>query len=341
MPAWRALMDFHACPIVKGLIPDVGGMIMMGSPTVLINSMMACRVMDMVVEIPGGPNPVAMGATNVCIGDAGVVAPGTPGMPVVAVTKPSLAAMPAAAAAQKQTLIDAAKAGVPFCEKCQHLTDGQQGAARSANGTGGASGAAVDASAAGDGGPATQTADASATNRTPDEESDPETTEDPTELALSAIVHDSFGIPQEGVQVEVTFDDGRTEKAVTNSMGNFVVMMKNQHESAKARYTIPGEEPVEVSLRDDFFIEMPGTDSTDGLRRRLHNLGYLIDDDLAGGLIAFQATHGLSTTGDADQETRDKLAAVHDGDDAIVPEIEIDDAPLAENELLAEGDAFA
>src|SRR5215468_9819592 len=118
MPAWRALMDFHACPIVKGLIPDVGGMIMMGSPTVLINSMMACRVMDMVVEIPGGPNPVAMGATNVCIGDAGVVAPVTPGMPVVAVPKPSLAAMPAAAAAQKQALIDAAKSGVPFCEKC-------------------------------------------------------------------------------------------------------------------------------------------------------------------------------------------------------------------------------
>src|SRR5215813_15145394 len=84
MPAWRALMDFHACPIVKGLIPDVGGMIMLGSPTVLINSMMACRVMDMVVEIPGGPNPVAMGATNVCIGDVGVVAPsvGAPAVPI-------------------------------------------------------------------------------------------------------------------------------------------------------------------------------------------------------------------------------------------------------------------
>src|SRR5215510_13742976 len=124
MPAWRALMDFHACPIVKGLIPDVGGMIMLGSPTVLINSMMACRVMDMVVEIPGGPNPVAMGATNVCIGDAGVVAPATPGVPVIAVPKPSLASMPEAATAQARTLIEAAQAGVLFCEKCQHITDG-------------------------------------------------------------------------------------------------------------------------------------------------------------------------------------------------------------------------
>jgi len=31
MPAWRSLMDFHACPIVKGLIPDVGGMIMLAA----------------------------------------------------------------------------------------------------------------------------------------------------------------------------------------------------------------------------------------------------------------------------------------------------------------------
>src|SRR5262245_44780937 len=125
MPAWRAQMDFHACPIVKGMVPDVGGMVMVGSPTVLINSMMACRVMDMVVEIPGGPNPVAMGATNVCIGDAAVVAPSGPGVPAIpALKKPSLESMPVAAAAQAKTLVEAAKAGVPFCAKCQHITDG-------------------------------------------------------------------------------------------------------------------------------------------------------------------------------------------------------------------------
>jgi hypothetical protein len=119
-------MDFHACPIVKGLIPDVGGMVIMGSPTVMINSMMACRVMDMVVEIPGGPNPIAMGATNVFIGDVGVVAPsvGVPGVPI-AISAPTLAAaIPAVAAAQMRTLREAAKAGVPFCEKCQKAAKG-------------------------------------------------------------------------------------------------------------------------------------------------------------------------------------------------------------------------
>ena len=79
MPAWRTLMDFHACPIVKGVVPDVGGMVMVGATTVLINSMMACRVNDFVVEIPGGPNPIAMGCPTVQIGSGGGGGAGAPG----------------------------------------------------------------------------------------------------------------------------------------------------------------------------------------------------------------------------------------------------------------------
>jgi uncharacterized Zn-binding protein involved in type VI secretion len=68
LPAWRTLIDTHACPIVKGLVPDVGGVVIMGSPTVFIDFQMACRVLDQVVEIPGGPNPIALGCLTVIIG---------------------------------------------------------------------------------------------------------------------------------------------------------------------------------------------------------------------------------------------------------------------------------
>jgi uncharacterized Zn-binding protein involved in type VI secretion len=68
LPAWRTLVDFHACPIVKGLVPDVGGVVMIGSPTVWINFQMACRVMDQVIEVPGGPNPIVVGCPTVIIG---------------------------------------------------------------------------------------------------------------------------------------------------------------------------------------------------------------------------------------------------------------------------------
>ena len=65
MPAWRAMIDQHACPLVSITGPDGVGMVMMGSPTVLIDYMMACRMGDIVVEVPGlamGPmNPIIMG----------------------------------------------------------------------------------------------------------------------------------------------------------------------------------------------------------------------------------------------------------------------------------------
>jgi hypothetical protein len=76
------------------VVPDVGGVVMMGSPTVFINMQMACRVMDQVIEIPGGPNPIAMGCPTVIIGETGS------GM-----------------ASQVRALMRAAKSGAALCEQ--------------------------------------------------------------------------------------------------------------------------------------------------------------------------------------------------------------------------------
>ncbi len=84
LPAWRALMDQHACPAVSVSGADGVGMVMMGSPTVLIDFMMACRMGDIVVEIPGlamGPmNPIVMGCPTVMIGEVGTPSPGAGGL---------------------------------------------------------------------------------------------------------------------------------------------------------------------------------------------------------------------------------------------------------------------
>jgi uncharacterized Zn-binding protein involved in type VI secretion len=66
-PAWRATADTHACPLVDGLKPHVGGVVAMGSLTVMIGGMPAARQGDMVVEV-GAPNPIAVGAPTVLIG---------------------------------------------------------------------------------------------------------------------------------------------------------------------------------------------------------------------------------------------------------------------------------
>jgi uncharacterized Zn-binding protein involved in type VI secretion len=67
-PAWRALSDFHACPLLTVLVPHVGGVVAPGSATVLIEDLPAARMGDMIIEV-GPPNAIAIGCPTVLIGD--------------------------------------------------------------------------------------------------------------------------------------------------------------------------------------------------------------------------------------------------------------------------------
>ncbi len=134
LPAWRAMIDQHACPAVSISGADGVGSVLMGSPTVLINNMMACRLGDIVVEKPGlamGPvNPIIMGEPTVMIGEVGM------GSPVVVTPSPPLvllgqAMSGASASGQTQAevskynpssaavaLATAAQVGTPFIQPC-------------------------------------------------------------------------------------------------------------------------------------------------------------------------------------------------------------------------------
>ena len=67
MPAWRATSDFHTCPLVTGTVPHAGGVVAMGSPTVLINNLPAARQGDIITE-SGPPNSIVIGCPTVVIG---------------------------------------------------------------------------------------------------------------------------------------------------------------------------------------------------------------------------------------------------------------------------------
>jgi uncharacterized Zn-binding protein involved in type VI secretion len=67
MPAWRATSDTHVCPLSDGPKPHVGGVVAVGSVTVMICGMPAARLGDMVVEA-GAPNAIVAGAPSVMIG---------------------------------------------------------------------------------------------------------------------------------------------------------------------------------------------------------------------------------------------------------------------------------
>lgn len=67
MPAWRAGIDVHTCPLTTGIVPHVSGTVAVGSTTVRIEGAFAARQGDQVVEA-GPPNAIAAGALNVLIG---------------------------------------------------------------------------------------------------------------------------------------------------------------------------------------------------------------------------------------------------------------------------------
>lgn len=66
-PAWRVGVDTHTCPLSTGTVPHVGGVVSVGSVTVLVGGLPAARQGDMVIEV-GPPNTIAMGEPTVLIG---------------------------------------------------------------------------------------------------------------------------------------------------------------------------------------------------------------------------------------------------------------------------------
>jgi uncharacterized Zn-binding protein involved in type VI secretion len=57
----------HVCPLFTGPVPHVGGVVAMGSVTVLIGNLPAARQGDMIIE-SGPPNSISMGEPTVMIG---------------------------------------------------------------------------------------------------------------------------------------------------------------------------------------------------------------------------------------------------------------------------------
>jgi uncharacterized Zn-binding protein involved in type VI secretion len=64
--AWRVTVDSHQCPLSDGQKPHVGGIVLKGSLTVLINGFFAVRMGDKVTEA-GAPNEIVSGVPTVVI----------------------------------------------------------------------------------------------------------------------------------------------------------------------------------------------------------------------------------------------------------------------------------
>ena len=133
LPAWRTNIDQHACPAASISGADGVGSVIIGSINVFINVQMACRVLDIVVEVPGsamGPvNPIAVGCPTVIIGEtpwANAPSAAVPSASTSHVAKLQGATVAAAKAPkppstpQSIALEAAAEEGTPLVEHCPY-----------------------------------------------------------------------------------------------------------------------------------------------------------------------------------------------------------------------------
>lgn len=159
---------------------------------------------------------------------------------------------------------------------------------------------------------------------------------DPTRK-LRATIFDHFGQPRKQTQVQVVFSDGTQSTATTNDLGEFVMPIQPSQEVAKIQYQITDDDPTDETQFAQFFVDVQGVDSDEGVKRRLHNLGYRPQDDLTTALLSFQAGQGIDTTGEADDVTRAKLVAVHDGTDPLEPPFTFDPSQIPSDRLIGSG----
>jgi hypothetical protein len=154
---------------------------------------------------------------------------------------------------------------------------------------------------------------------------------------IRLFLHDRVGKPLRLTNVEIQFDDKVLISSMTNDDGEVIVETDTPPEVGTAKYELGTSESEKEVFSTNFFIDVKDIQTDEGLRRRLHNLGYLRGNDMVGALTSFQATYGIETTGEADIATRNKLVAVHDRDEAMMPEFKLSERPLTSDELIEEG----
>ena len=133
---------------------------------------------------------------------------------------------------------------------------------------------------------------------------------------LSATVYDRTFQPRAATGVGIEFPDGTAVSATTDAWGRFTVAMGDAYPTVRLRYAA-SDDPGDVVLFQDYFIDPGDIATDDGVSRRLHNLG-LFANDLGAAVTKFQSLADLPVTGKVDAATRTKIDRTYRGDEPLV-----------------------
>jgi hypothetical protein len=133
---------------------------------------------------------------------------------------------------------------------------------------------------------------------------------------LIATIFDRAFQPRAATAVAIEFPDGSAASVTTDANGQFAVVMGDAFKTAKLRY-VASDDPNDVILFRDYFIDVGDIGTDDGVSRRLSNLGLLVTD-LGAAVTQFQSLTGLTPSAVVDDATRSKLDRVYQGEEPLV-----------------------
>lgn len=132
------------------------------------------------------------------------------------------------------------------------------------------------------------------------------------EVPLKLVLKDRSGAAVASRDFELSVD-GATKTGTTTGEGLVDVTIPATARHAELRLQLDGGRVLRVPIA---IGHLDPVDEAPGVKQRLRNLGYLRqrapdDDDVREALCAFQADRGLPVTGEADEETRDRMRLDH------------------------------
>jgi peptidoglycan hydrolase-like protein with peptidoglycan-binding domain len=138
----------------------------------------------------------------------------------------------------------------------------------------------------------------------------------PCERAVAVMrirLHDCFGEKMPGVEYQLDYA-GRQKSGRADAEGFLADTLDPDAERCSVRWDPAGSQSgggPSFNFEMELFVQLPDLDSDEGVKRRLHNLGYPVDRETVRNLMAFQGHHNLDPTGEADDATKSKLRDIY------------------------------
>lgn len=142
---------------------------------------------------------------------------------------------------------------------------------------------------------------------------------EPQEIEIRVRLHDFLGQPTPGATYELSIESEK-HQGTADKDGLLIEKFKTRPESCSLTWQQASDQggSTEVaSFSMKVFLNVLDIDNEEGVKRRLHNLGYPINRSLAENIRQFRLEHGLPNSDKLDNETRQAINSQYESGKAL------------------------